>query len=160
MNSRLLVLVCSCAWGFDRAAFFIFTRFSWWPQVLTAMNTTIVPRMYFNFRRHLCAMLMLIIAMPGSVAASDDLWRALGAGGKVILMRHAPVERGPESGSSLLRDPSCRGERNLSSQGKRDAGVLGSRFRKHQIPVSKVMHSPFCRTTATAQIAFGEAYPA
>ena len=115
---------------------------------------------YFTLTSPVCIVFLLIIGMPDRVAASDDLWAALGAGGKVILMRHAPVERGPESGSSLLRDPSCKGERNLSPQGKRDAEVLGGRFREYRIPVSKVMHSPFCRTAATAQIAFGAAYPA
>jgi phosphohistidine phosphatase SixA len=92
--------------------------------------------------------------------ANDALWSALAEGGKVVLLRHAPVERGPNSGNPLLRDPSCRNERNLSAQGKQDAGQLGLRFKERAIPVSKVRHSPYCRTTETAQLAFGTAEPA
>lgn len=123
------------------------------------MNMRIMPKIYFTLTSPLWIMFLLIVAMTGSVNASEDLWAVLKGGGKVILMRHAPVERGAESGSSLLRDPSCKSERKLSSQGKRDAEMLGSRFREHDIPVSRVMHSPFCRTTATAQITFGVANP-
>ena len=96
----------------------------------------------------------MLALISGSACASDDLWGILKEGGKVVLIRHAPVERGAESGNSLLRDPSCKKERNLSNQGKQSAELLGSRFREHKIPVSEVMHSPFCRTTDTAQILF------
>lgn len=103
---------------------------------------------------------MLIIAMTPGAYASNDLWDALKAGGKVVLIRHAPVERGAESGDPLVRDPSCRNERNLSKPGKVNAEQLGKRFRVHDIAISNVMHSPFCRTTDTAHIAFGKASPA
>jgi len=107
-----------------------------------------------------CAMLLLATAMTNSVHASGDLWDVLKKGGKVVLMRHAPVERGAGSGNPLVRDPSCRSERNLSDRGKRNAELIGRRFREHDIPVGSVLHSPFCRTAATAQIAFGTAFAA
>lgn len=103
--------------------------------------------------------LPLVILVVQSARASEELWDALRQGGKVVLMRHAPVESGPESGNPLLRDSSCRKEKKLSNQGKRNAEEIGNRFRQHGIPVSRVMHSPFCRTTATAQIAFAKATP-
>lgn len=99
---------------------------------------------------------LVMIVMLNSVHASDDLWDVLKEGGKVVLMRHAPVQSGTESGNPLLRDPSCKNERNLSKQGRRNAEIIGSRFREHNIPLSTIMHSPFCRTTDTAKIAFGK----
>ena len=119
-----------------------------------------MPAIYYRRASAACIAFLLIIATTHNANASDNLWDVLKNGGKVVLMRHAPVERGSESGDPLLRDPSCKTERNLSDQGKRNAEVVGNRFRERNIPVSKVMHSPYCRTTDTAQIAFGKASPA
>lgn len=117
-------------------------------------------KIHYKFLISVCLVLVPVVTMMHSATASDSLWEALEQGGKVVIMRHAPVERGAESGDPLLRDPSCKSERNLSAEGKRHAGLVGNKFKEHNIPVSRVMHSPFCRTTATAQIAFGEAHPA
>jgi phosphohistidine phosphatase SixA len=103
---------------------------------------------------------LLLILTPHSVSASEALWDLLREGGKVVLLRHAPVQQGTESGNPLLRDPSCKKEKNLSQQGRRDAEKVGRRFSEQNIPVSSVMHSPFCRTRDTARIAFGKASPA
>ena len=102
----------------------------------------------------------LVVFFPRGTYASEDLWITLGEGGNVILMRHAPVESGADAASPLVRDPSCRRERNLSAQGKRQAQEIGRRFAQHQVSVSRAFHSPLCRTTETAQLAFGEASPA
>ena len=115
---------------------------------------------HFNFILPVYIGFFLILVATHNASASNDLWNTLKAGGKVVLMRHAPVKQGAESGNPLSRDPSCKQEKNLSSRGKRNAELVGSRFRGRDIPVSKVMHSPFCRTTATAEIAFGASYPA
>lgn len=85
--------------------------------------------------------------------ADDALWARLAEGGKVVLMRHASVVDG---GDSLLRDPSCKGERKLSDQGRQQAKAVGERFRARKIPVEAVRHSPYCRTAETAQLAFGK----
>jgi phosphohistidine phosphatase SixA len=103
---------------------------------------------------------MMLLSMSGathSATGDDELWSELKGGGKVVLMRHAPVERGADRGNPLVRDPSCKGERNLSSQGELDAEEVGRRFREHGVPVKEVLHSPFCRTTETAKRAFGTA---
>jgi phosphohistidine phosphatase SixA len=94
------------------------------------------------------------------VHANDELWHKLAEGGKVVLMRHAAVRGGPGSGNSLLRDPSCKKERNLSSEGERQARDVGRQFHEHKIPVSEVRHSPFCRAADTARIAFAQGVPA
>jgi phosphohistidine phosphatase SixA len=109
----------------------------------------------------LCCSSWLALGSAELFADSDEtLWDALRSGGKVVLLRHAPIERGGGSVDPRLRDPSCRAEAQLSAQGRNDAKELGRRFREHQVPVSSVLHSPYCRTTDTATIAFGEALPA
>lgn len=87
--------------------------------------------------------------------ADEALWARLAEGGKVVLMRHASVTEGRNGGNSLLRDPSCKGERNLSDKGRQEAKALDERFRARNIPVEAVRHSPYCRTAETAKLAFG-----
>lgn len=103
-----------------------------------------------------------LAAMIGThpAQANDAAWKSLAEGGKVVLMRHAAVNTGRGQGNSLLRDPSCKQERNLSSDGERAAAEVGKQFRERNIPVSEVRHSPFCRTADTARIAFGQGIPA
>lgn len=92
--------------------------------------------------------------------ANDAAWKSLAEGGKVVLMRHAAVNTGRGQGNSLLRDPSCKQERKLSSDGERAAAEVGKQFHERNIPVSEVRHSPFCRTADTARIAFAQGAPA
>jgi len=103
---------------------------------------------------------LLTAAVPPGARADSELWDALRAGGKVVLMRHAPVAAGPDAGDPLVRDPSCRSERNLSNEGRQRAMALGRRFAEHGVSVARVLHSPYCRTTDTARLAFGDAEPA
>jgi phosphohistidine phosphatase SixA len=102
----------------------------------------------------------LLTWLAHDAVADLDLWATIEDGGKVILMRHAPVEAGAGAGHPLVRDPSCRRERNLSVDGRRQAREIGGRFAEHQVSVSEVLHSPFCRATETANLAFGSAIPA
>lgn len=95
-----------------------------------------------------------------NVSAEEALWQALGQGGKVVLMRHGAVMQGRGQGNSLLRDPSCQQERNLSREGEQQARRIGERFRQHQVPVAEVRYSPFCRTAATAKLAFDSGHEA
>ncbi len=92
--------------------------------------------------------------------ANEEMWDKLAEGGKIVLMRHASVEKEDEKGHSLLRDSSCKKERNLSNKGKHEARIIGEKFRARNILISEVHHSPFCRTTDTAIIAFGSGTPA
>lgn len=107
-----------------------------------------------------CVASVLMLLFARGACAGDDLWAVLQEGGKVVLVRHAPVEQGAGAANPLIRDASCEGERKLSSQGQRDAQALGRRFAEHRIAIAKVFHSPFCRTAETARLAFGEASPA
>lgn len=95
-----------------------------------------------------------LLCMPHA-QADDALWARLAEGGKVVLMRHGAVVEGRSGGNSLLRDPSCKNERNLSNEGRQQARVIGERFRERKIAIEAVRHSPYCRTSETAKLAFG-----
>lgn len=107
--------------------------------------------------RTLLPVLLLSALAVSSVMADEALWAALKDGGKVVLMRHAAVERGA---SPLQYTPGdCNQEMNLSQVGRAQAQKIGELFRKHGIPVGDVLASPYCRTMDTAKIAFGNAKP-
>jgi virginiamycin B lyase len=53
----------------------------------------------------------------------------------------------------------CSRQRNLNAQGRRQARTIGRAFRRLEIPVGRVLASPFCRTRDTARLAFGRARP-
>ena len=108
--------------------------------------------------RVLCVSVLSIAGLfsASCTYANEVIWQKLAEGGKVVLMRHAAVG---ENGNLMLRDPSCVGERNLSVEGQNVARTIGNMFHDRNIQVSEVRHSPFCRTTDTAKIAFGGGIP-
>ncbi len=91
--------------------------------------------------------------------ANEDVWTKLVEGGKVVLMRHSSISKGRGFGNSLVRDPSCKAERNLSSEGEAEARAVGERFKQRNIPIAEVRSSPYCRAADTAKIAFGNVTP-
>ena len=115
----------------------------------------------FNMPGWICRFLVSILALPTlavtPVMADEALWSTLKAGGKVVLMRHAAIERG--SGRPLHLMPGCDGEMRLSTAGQRQAEAVGKAFRQRKIPVGNVLASPYCRTMETARVAFGSAKP-
>lgn len=83
----------------------------------------------------------------------QEFWQALQEGGKVVLIRHAEIDR--EFGDSFILDDSCFSERNLNATGTQQARRIGEAFHQHQIKINQVLSSPHCRTRDTAQEAFG-----
>jgi len=51
----------------------------------------------------------------------------------------------------------CSKQRNLTDKGRNEARAIGAAIRELQIPIDKVLASPFCRTVETAMLAFGKA---
>jgi len=111
------------------------------------------PKCHAYFFMYICSLYFFCV---NNSLADENVWAKLAEGGKVVLMRHSSVNRG----NGLLRDPFCKQEPSLSNKGEREARIIGERFRKHQIQISEVRHSPFCRTSDTAKIAFGGGTPA
>lgn len=94
-----------------------------------------------------------LLVISKSSFSNDNLWDVLKEGGKVILMRHMPVD----NGNSLIQDPTCKIERNLSAAGKENAMQLANILKKNNIPIGDVYTSPYCRTSDTAILVFFKA---
>ncbi|MFO7482950.1 histidine phosphatase family protein [Oceanibaculum nanhaiense] len=112
-------------------------------------------RLVFSF------LFALFVALPGAARAEmlegDALWQALRDGGHVVLFRHAIAPGGGDPASFQLGD--CATQRNLDESGRRQARAIGEAFRQREVPVARVLASRWCRSTETAELAFGTAEP-
>jgi phosphohistidine phosphatase SixA len=81
---------------------------------------------------------------------------ALRQGGHIILIRHAASDSNQKDAANVnLAD--CNTQRNLSRKGRMDARMMGQEIDNLQIPVGKVLSSPYCRAMDTARLAFARA---
>lgn len=106
------------------------------------------------------SMLFAFLLTQPSICFSDtdgQIWEKLKNGGLVVVVRHTSVVK---ENNPLLRDPSCLKERKLSKKGKNEAARIGKMFTVKGVSINKVLTSPYCRTTDTANIAFGKSQPA
>lgn len=92
-------------------------------------------------------------AQDGAILSGEPLVRALRQGGYNIYFRHAATDwsrsdRVREAGDWTSCDPSRI--RQLSDQGRKTARAVGDAIRALEIPVAKVLASPYCRTVETA----------
>jgi phosphohistidine phosphatase SixA len=73
----------------------------------------------------------------------------------VLYLRHTETpEDGTDQPGSL---GDCTRQRALNDAGRADAGALGAALRQLDVPVGRVLASPYCRTLDTAELAFGRA---
>jgi broad specificity phosphatase PhoE len=77
-------------------------------------------------------------------------------GGYVVTFRHAATDSGVDTTEDLS---DCSRQRNLDAEGRRQSREIGRAFERLDIPVGRVLASPFCRTRDTAQLAFGRVQP-
>jgi phosphohistidine phosphatase SixA len=91
-------------------------------------------------------------AGPSSVPVEQ-----LREGGYVVTFRHAATDSGVDTTDDLS---DCSRQRNLDAEGRRQSREIGRAFERLDIPVGRVMASPFCRTRDTARLAFGRVQPA
>ena len=106
--------------------------------------------------RRECLGLLALSLMLASTAtpaqdSRDQLVAALRAGGVVLYLRHGATTW---SGYDQLEWPRER-QRLLSPAGEAQARAIGDAFKRHQIPASRVIASPFERCKDMATIAFG-----
>jgi phosphohistidine phosphatase SixA len=87
-------------------------------------------------------------------AADVELAEALKAGGVALVMRHAITEPQTDREETL---GDCTTQRNLTDEGREQAREIGRDIDALGVPVGDVLASPLCRTTETAELAFGEA---
>lgn len=105
---------------------------------------------------------VIALTFTGRVAAQDSdtlsgepLVAALRQGGYNIYFRHAATDwsqsdRVREAGDWTSCDPSRI--RQLSDAGRKTARAVGDAIRTLDIPVGKVLASPYCRTLETARL--------
>lgn len=83
-----------------------------------------------------------------------ELLDALDDGGLVLYLRHTATTEGGVDDFDTLGD--CDAQRELSEAGRQDAVEIGAAFGALQVPVDRVLASPFCRTVETAELAFDD----
>jgi virginiamycin B lyase len=86
----------------------------------------------------------------------EPLVRALRRGGYVIYFRHAATDPSPDDADPVALSD-CDTQRNLSAAGRTQARSLGRAIVSLEIPIGRVLSSPFCRALETARLAFGKA---
>lgn len=107
-------------------------------------------------RRDLVAVAGLALGLASGVHADPALLALLQRGGQVVLMRHAQTDPGVgDPQGMVLAD--CATQRNLSGAGRAQAAAAGAALRARQVPVERLISSPWCRCVDTARIAFGRA---
>ena len=98
--------------------------------------------------------LIIFISLSSSVKAdfNEKLFKQLNYGGKLIFIRHAYAPGSGDPNNFNLND--CSTQRNLNTEGKKQAQYIGEFFREHNIKIDKVLSSEGCRCKETAEIAF------
>lgn len=110
------------------------------------------------------ALLVLLVLAAGgcgddeSEPAARDVALAeeLSEGGVVLVMRHAMTENATDR-VEVIGD--CTTQRNLNAEGREQARQIGRDVEALGVPVDEVLASPLCRTTETADLAFGDSTP-
>lgn len=94
-------------------------------------------------------------ATQDSSLPKEDLLKRLQQGGLIIYFRHFATDRSQED-QHPVNLTNCATQRNLSEEGRSQSAAIGTVFKRHSIPVSEVISSPFCRCKESAEIAFGK----
>ena len=95
---------------------------------------------------------------PAAAAAAAPnpaaLAAALRSGGYIVYFRHTATDF--SQNDEKMRDfDDCANQRNLTDAGREQAKKIGAAWRRLNIPVGRVLASPYCRTREVAQLAFG-----
>jgi len=105
----------------------------------------------------LCAVLLNVVphAAAEEPLQGEELVEALRQGGLNIYFRHAQTDwsqsdRIDQEGDWTSCDPTRF--RQLSDEGRANARSVGEAFRALDIPVSRVLASPYCRAVETARL--------
>lgn len=72
----------------------------------------------------------------------------------MLYVRHAATEATQDDATPDLDDPGT--QRNLSAAGRADAREIGRAVSRLNIPIGRVLASPYRRTVETAELAFGK----
>ena len=97
---------------------------------------------------------IIFITLTSSIKADSkkNLIDELKEGGKLIFIRHAYAPGNGDPENFDIND--CSSQRNLNFQGKNQAKKIGQFFIRHNLPISKIYSSEWCRCKDTALFAF------
>lgn len=100
----------------------------------------------------LFALLLALFAATASAATPESIWSALREPGAIVLFRHATAPGVGDPPQFQLGD--CATQRNLDEHGRVEARRIGLAFRAHDVEVSEVLNSRWCRARDSATLAF------
>jgi phosphohistidine phosphatase SixA len=83
------------------------------------------------------------------------LLQALRAGGFVLYMRHGNTDNSKPDAFPKIDLNDCSTQRPLSDEGRRVVVQVGKAIQAARIPIAEVIHSPLCRASESAHLAFG-----
>lgn len=84
----------------------------------------------------------------------DEIVKLIQQGGYVLYFRHGHTNHGQYEATHATLE-ACSKQRNLDELGKQQSEAMGAAFKSLDIPVGKILSSPWCRAKDTAMIAFG-----
>jgi|GEM_PF-1601648 len=93
-----------------------------------------------------------------SANAEESLWKKLKQDQNMIVIMRNSESSGNRDGINMLEwdaTGKCQGESTLTDKGRSHAKNIGTAFSNHGIK-PKVISSPMCRCTETAEFAFGD----
>jgi phosphohistidine phosphatase SixA len=101
----------------------------------------------------LAALVLVSVFSMLSVSHAADkaaLWRALATKNHFALLRHAIAPGMGDPGEFVLGD--CSKQRNLSEEGRKQARLIGIRFRESGVQTARIYSSQWCRCLETARL--------
>ena len=103
-----------------------------------------------NTHRTLLIFLLLLCNLPMAAGAAElDLKQLVGSADHMVVLRHA---RAPGTGDPPnFRLGDCSTQRNLSSEGRKQAARIGERLRAAGLASTTVYSSQWCRCLETAR---------
>lgn len=84
----------------------------------------------------------------------EALVEALQQGGYILYFRHGLTDHNTYDSDRNNLD-NCASQRLLSDEGRQQMQSIGTAIKQLNIPISKVISSPYCRAIDTAVLAFG-----
>ena len=103
-------------------------------------------------------LLCFFLAASAAAEVEPSIVGKLREGGYVLYMRHASTDFS-KNDANMTSYEDCATQRNLTDAGRDDAKRVGTTFRTRDIPLGRVLSSPWCRCLETARLAFGSAEP-
>ena len=91
----------------------------------------------------------------GEAGAQADPWSALKRPGHVAFMRHSDAPGAPGDPTGFRLDD-CATQRNLSEEGRAQAGRTAATLKRHEVVFDQVLTSPWCRCRETALLVTGK----